>query len=142
MKKVFNSVISVALVIVFVLCTVSCKDKVDKVGLWENAVYLNDTELGNGAKTVTVEVKVEDQSVTFTIHTDKSTVGEALLEHDIISGDEGPYGLYIKTVNGIIADYDTDKSYWAFYINGEYAMTGVDTTEIAEGAVYQLAYTK
>ena len=64
------------------------------------------------------------------------------MEHKLIEGDEGPYGLYIKKVNGITADYDVDKSYWGFYINGEYATTGVDTTKITEGATYKLEYTK
>lgn len=45
-------------------------------------------------------------------------------------------------VNGIIADYDVDKTYWAFYINGEYAMSGVDTTKIEEGAAYSLKVEK
>ena len=36
------------------------------------------------------------------------------------------------------ADYDTDKSYWSFYVNGEYAMTGVDGTTVEEGATYRL----
>lgn len=35
-------------------------------------------------------------------------------------------------------DYDTDGAYWAFYINGEYAMTGVDATSIEAGASYTL----
>ena len=43
---------------------------------------------------------------------------------------------YVKTVNGITADYDTDGTYWAFYVNGEYAMTGVDSTPVEDGAVY------
>ena len=33
-------------------------------------------------------------------------------------------------------DYDTDGMYWAFYINGEYAQTGVDATGVEDGAVY------
>jgi hypothetical protein len=99
-------------------------------------------EFGEGAKTAVVEVKVEDETVTFTIHTDKETVGDALIEHELISGEEGAYGLYIKTVNGITADYDTDQSYWAFYIDGEYAMTGVDGTEIDADARYTLEYAK
>ena len=65
-----------------------------------------------------------------------------MFEHELISGEESQYGLYIKSVNGIVADYDVDASYWAFYVDGEYAMSGVDTTEIAEGKVYQLVYTK
>ena len=46
------------------------------------------------------------------------------------------YGLYVKTVNGITLDYDTDGMYWAFYINGEYVQTGVDATGVEDGAVY------
>ena len=123
------------------MALVSC-DTVEKTGVWENATYRKDTELGSGAKTVVVEVKAEDQQVTFTIKTDKDTVGAALLEHSLIAGEEGAYGLYVKQVNGITADYDVDQTYWSFYINGEYAMTGVDTTEITEGATYRLEYTK
>ena len=41
-----------------------------------------------------------------------------------------------KTVNGMTADYDKDGVYWAFYIAGEYAMTGVDATNITDGAQY------
>lgn len=72
------------------------------------------------------------------IQTTCTTVGDALLEKGYISGEDGPYGLYIKTVNGITADYDTDGTYWGFYINDEYAATGVDVTEIEEGATYTL----
>ena len=54
----------------------------------------------------------------------------------------GEYGLYIKKVNGILADYSVDMSYWSFYINGEMASTGVDGAKIDETAVYSLVYTK
>ncbi len=134
--------ISIALLIICLFSFVACKEAVDTVGLWENATYLQDTEFGEGAKTVKVEVKVEEQTVTFTIKTDKKTVGEALVENDLIAGDEGAFGLYVKKVNGITADYDIDQSYWAFYINGEMAMTGVDMTDIDENATYRLEYTK
>ena len=141
MKKTFKSSISLILAIVLVLSFVAC-NKVDATGLWENATYLNDTEFGEGSKTIAVEVKVEEQSVVFTINTDKDTVGAALIEHDLIAGDESQYGLYVKVVNGITADYDIDQSYWAFYVDGELSMTGVDGTDITEGAAYQLVYTK
>ena len=141
MKKTIQSTVTVILALIFIVALVSC-DTVEKTGVWENATYRKDTELGNGAKTVVVEVKAEDQQVTFTVKTDKDTVGAALLEHGLIAGEEGAYGLYVKQVNGITADYDVDQTYWSFYINGEYAMTGVDTTEITEGATYRLEYTK
>ncbi len=72
----------------------------------------------------------------FEVHTDKTTVGAALLDAGIIEGEESEYGLYVKTVNGITADFDTDGVYWAFYIDGEYASTGVDSTDITPGSVY------
>lgn len=78
----------------------------------------------------------EGGETNFEIHTDKETVGEALLELGLIAGEEGEYGLYVKTVNGITVDYDKDGVYWAFYINGEYASTGVDATPITEGEQY------
>lgn len=72
------------------------------------------------------------------ISTDCTTVGEALLSYGMIEGEEGEYGLYIKTVLGETHDYDDDGMYWAFYIDGEYASSGVDTTEIVPGTVYAL----
>ena len=33
-------------------------------------------------------------------------------------------------------DYEADGMYWAFYINGEYAQTGVDATGVEDSAVY------
>lgn len=139
--KTAKTTISLILSLVFIVCLVSCSEQ-KATGLWENATYIEDTELGSGSKTVVVDVKVEDKTVRFTVKTDKDTVGEALMEHDLIAGEEGQYGLYVKVVNGIRADYDVDKSYWAFYINGEYAMTGVELTEIDEGSIYQLEYAK
>ncbi len=44
--------------------------------------------------------------------------------------------------NGITANYDTDGTYWALYINEEYAQTGVDSTEIKEGDSYSLKLEK
>ena len=111
-------------------------------GLWKTATYLKDTELGTGSKTVQVEVKVDDKSVTFTIHTDKSTLGDALLEHGLIAGENGMYGLYVKTVNGMLADYDIDASYWSFYKGGEMMMTGVDGESISGGEHYEIIYAK
>lgn len=93
--------------------------------------------LGEGnTKFELVVVDKEGSESSYIIKTDKKTVGEALVELDIIEGEDGPYGLYIKTVNGITADYDQDKTYWAFYIDGEYATTGADQTDIEEGVTY------
>lgn len=100
-------------------------------------VESNVTKLGEGQTTFNFSVVDKDGNETkFVIHTDKETVGDALLDLGLIEGDEGDYGLYVKKVNGITADYDVNKTYWAFYINGEYAMSGVDKTAVTEGDSY------
>ena len=141
MKKMIQSTLSISLVLLLLLCLISC-NTVEKTGVWEDATYRKDMEFGSGAKTVVFEVEAEEQIVTFTVKTDAETVGDALLEHELIDGEQGEYGLYVKVVNGMTADYDVDQSYWSFSIDGEYAMTGVDGTAIAEGSVYRLTYTK
>ena len=118
--------------------SVNTDGTINRSGVWENATYLASTELGEGAKTVKVQVVAGGQSITFTINTDAETLGDALIAHDLIGGEQGAYGLYIKTVNGILADYDVDQTYWAFYKNGEMMMTGVDGAEISDGEHYEL----
>lgn len=95
------------------------------------------TVLGEGDTVFYVSVTDKEGAETdFEIRTDKETVGEALLDLGLIEGEEGDYGLYVKTVNGITADYDKDGVYWAFYINGELASTGVSSTAVTEGEQY------
>ena len=145
MKRFTKSVVAclalVAIVFAFAGCELIDKlsgNTVDKAGRWEDAIYRKDVEFGNGSKTVKVEVKVEEQSVTFTIKTDREFLGEALMDHNLLEGESGAYGLYVKKVNGILADYDVDQTYWGLYKNGEYSLTGVDTTPIADGEHYEL----
>lgn len=93
--------------------------------------------LGKGATRFTFTVTdAEGKETAYQINTDKKTVGDALTELGLIAGEKGPYGLYIKTVNGITVDYDKDRKYWAFYVNGSYAAKGVDSTEVQPGATY------
>ena len=93
--------------------------------------------LGEGATVFSFAVVDADGNQTdFEIHTDATTVGDALSELGLIEGEDSEYGLYVKTVNGITVDYDTDGKYWAFYVDDAYAQTGVDTTEITDGASY------
>ena len=109
----------------------------------ESGNQTDTTILGEGATVFNFVVVDKDGNESeFEIHTDKTTVGEALLEVKLIEGEEGPYGLYVKKVNGIIADYEVDQTYWAFYINGEMAMTGVDVTDVEAGATYSFKVEK
>lgn len=121
---------------------VSCTGKVSSDEIWANALYTENTELGSGEVCVTVEVKVLDKSVEFVINTDKEILSDALIEHSLIEGEAGAYGLYVKKVNGILADFDKDQSYWALKKDGETMMVGVDGAKISDGEHYELEYTK
>ncbi len=139
-KKLLSFIVCIVLIAAMALITTGCTDNkknVEDTTPKSEAVQAEATELGEGNTSFDFTVvDAEGKKTAFEIHTDKTTVGEALLELDLIAGDEGAFGLYVKTVNGLTVDYDTDGKYWAFYENGEYAMTGVDTTEIVEGTAY------
>ncbi len=99
------------------------------------------TPEGMVAFTLTVTDK-DGHTTSHEVVTDKATVGDALLEEGLIAGENSTYGLYVKTVNGITADYETTGTYWAFYVDGEYASSGVEKTVPREGAVYAFKETR
>lgn len=109
----------------------------------EKSAESEPTIVGEGNTVFTFSVVDADGKETFfEVHTDKTTVGEALLENNLIAGEDSDYGLYVKEVNGISADYDKDGAYWSFYVDGQYAQSGVDTTNIEEGKTYTFKYEK
>ena len=98
----------------------------------------DNTVLGEGDTSFVFEVTGTDgNTASFTINTNEKTVGDALSKLGLSEGDDTEFGLYVKTVNGTTLDFDKDGKYWAFYIDGEYAMTGVDSTDIDETSVYE-----
>lgn len=125
------------------LLTAGCNGKDSEDPASPSQVKTEGSVLGEGETQFTFDVVDQEGNETqFEIHTDKETVGEALLELGLIAGEEGDYGLYVKTVNGITADYDEDGAYWAFYIDGEYAATGVDATPVKDGETYSFKVEK
>ena len=107
------------------------------------AIVKNGDVVGTGAMAFPFVICDKDGNETaITVKTDKKTVGEALLDEKIVEGEMGDYGLYVKKVNGIVADYDVDQTYWAFYIDDAYAMTGIDETEITAGSTYMMKVEK
>ena len=138
-KKVLCAAVCIVLIAAIALFTFGCNNTTPEAPISTTSPVQTATPLGEGATKFTFTVTDPDGKETaFEISTDKTVVGEALQELNLIQGQEGPYGLYVKTVNGITADYDTDGMYWAFYINGEMAPTGIDLTDITAGAVYSL----
>ena len=141
MKRTLKLSTAILLVLATLLCFVAC-NTVDATGVWENATYRRDVNLGKGQTTITLIVEVGEQSVTFTVKTDKATLADALTEHGIISGEQTEYGLSVYTVNGMTANWNTDGAYWALYVGEEYAMTGVSFIEIKDGASYKFVYSR
>ena len=95
-----------------------------------------------GQKHITVTVVHKDgTSKEFTYDTDEEYLGALLQAEGLIEGEEGPYGLMISAVDGETAVYETDGAYWALFVGEEYAMSGADTTPIADGDTFKLVYT-
>ena len=133
MKKITLILLLVAMLLSLCACGEKAPEEPTTVSLVSGQSY------GSGSKTFRFSTTAPDGTETeVTVQTDKDTVGAALLELGLVDGEDSEFDLYIKTVNGITLDYDKDGKYWAFYINGEYAMTGVDATPIEDGAIYAL----
>lgn len=158
MKKRLSFILCVALIAAIALTAMGCTDTNPETPETSGNATVTTAEGGTtaetpdpGAPTVKGEgatvfyfnvVDKDGKETKFEIHTDKTTVGEALLELGLIEGDMGDYGLYVKKVNGITAEYEVDGTYWAFYIGDDYGMTGVDMTEIEPGATYAFKVSK
>lgn len=151
MKKLFSSLLVFVMVAVLASCTPSETPETDdestvisseETSAEGSVIYEENATVGEGSISVEVSVETPEKTLLFTIMTDKTILGEALMESGIVEGEQGPYGLFIKKVNGISGVYETDGAYWAVNVNGEAAATGVDGITISEGTQYSLVYTK
>ena len=138
--KFLSLAVCIVLIAAMALCMTACNDNTtddQESSAITGTAQTQVTKLGEGATTFEfLVVDLDGNDSKFEISTDKATVGEALLDVELIAGEDSEYGLYVKTVNGTTLDYDADGKYWAFYVNDEYAMSGVDSTDIVEGDTY------
>ena len=96
-------------------------------------IMSNENISENQGKQVAINELMEQGKRKENLTSDEIT---AMIDEGQSAGEPGPYGRYVKTVNGITLDYDTDGKYWAFYVDGEYGITGVDETDIVPGSTY------
>ena len=140
LQSIFVFALCFVLITAIALCTAGCKTNKPDDNISSAPTASNSTAaevLGEGKTSFDFSVTYADGKTDyFTINTDKTKVGEALLDLKLIAGEDSQYGLYVKTVNGVTLDFDQDGMYWAFYEDGKYASAGVDTTEIKSGTVY------
>ena len=135
-KKLLASLLCVLLAAALAMGTLGCS-KAPEATEPTAVAMVDGAALGTGAVSFTFTVvNGEGKETTVTISTDKETVGEALTDLGLVSGEDSEYGLMVDTVNGETWSYAETGKYWAFYIDGEYAMTGVDSTPVTAGAAY------
>ena len=146
LKNLFALVLVICLVAAMTFTLASCGNEEENITGADTQTSI-DTAVDSAAKndekiTITVKIKGSDGNVTdFVITTAEEFLRGALEQENLIEGEDGPYGMYIKVVNGERADYDKDGAYWSFLKDGEYLMSGVDTTPIADGDVFSIEYT-
>ncbi len=150
-NKILSLLLAAMLIAVMAFCFAGCNGGNDAL---QSSSVAQSSEVISKASDEAAEIGEGEKSFTFIctdsnggqkkyiVKTDAATVGEALQENGLIEGEEGAYGLYVKAVCGITADFDKDGVYWAFYVNGEYGMQGVEKTDIAEGATYEFKIEK
>ena len=121
-------ILSVLLVLIMLFALAACGKKAEAPA--EAAVF------------TVIVTDLEGNETTFEYSSSAANLGEALIAEGLVVGHEASYGLYIDSVNGIAADWDKDQTYWAFYIGGEYATSGISDTPITAGTIYCLTLTK
>ena len=96
-----------------------------------------------GEKDIIVMVKYADGTTErHEGSTDAEYLREAAGEVLTLEGEMGPYGFTLYSVNGVVADFSKDSSYWAVYVDGEYGQYGLDAQPVADGVEYTFAYEK
>ncbi len=114
------------------------------VAVFAGIYFVMSPKAQEGAKNITIEVIDDAQKSTmYEVNTDAEYLGDAIRETEelVVDGTESEYGMMVDTVNGVVADYNENGAYWAFYVDGEYCMYGMDEQPIADGEAYQIIYT-
>lgn len=99
-------------------------------------------ETATGEKEISIQVVhgTPQETAFYSYTTEAEYLGEALQEQNLIDGEEGPYGLFVTTVDGETAD-ESKQEWWCLTKGGEMVQTGVDTTPIADKDQFELTLT-
>ena len=109
------------------------------VGAVIGAYFIFVPKATEGSKAVTIEV-IDDkgESREYSVKTDALYLADAMEDAGITYEAQDSY---VNTVNGITADYNKDKSYWAFYINDTYCNFGIFEQPVNDGDSFKIEYT-
>ena len=140
--KWLSFILCVALIAAIALTAMGCEQGPAETPATEGETAA-PTIKGEGATSFYFNVVDKGGNKTaFEIRTDKTIVGDALMELGLLEGEEGAYGLYVKKVNGITADYNKDGAWWCVTKSGEMTMVGMNELELSNGDKYEITYTK
>lgn len=110
----------------------------------------NPNATQEGVKTVTIKVdygSLQRKTDSYSLKTDGYYVLNAMKKCSELyadfsyDGSDSGYGFFVETINGVTASWAKNNSYWAFYVNGDYASYGVSQQAIADGDIILFVYT-
>ena len=131
-KKKSNKKLLITVVSVVALVAIA-------VGIWLIATPKKEAEPETMAVTVSVLHK-NDTVWAMTFYTTSTTLGEALIEKEIIRPQDYENGV-IHTVRGEKADPAVDKAFWKLYIDAKDGPEDVYNVVLENGKDYRLEYT-
>ena len=103
------------------------------VACWQ----LMSPQAKEGSKTSAVEIShLDGTSRDIELKTDAETLWDAMVEEDLVQGEDGQYGIWITAVDGETAD-ETQGQYWVFTRDGQWVDTACDSTYIEDGQHYE-----
>lgn len=132
MKKYAKIILKLSLVTVLIAVTA--------LSLFSCTSGEKDTDTGEKTITIVVTHKSGDKTEHI-LTTTASNLGAALAESGFVDGENGQYGFYVNAVDGEVADYNVDGSFWSISQDGEELFTGASDTVIHDGEHYELTYT-
>ena len=101
--------------------------------------YLPQATAGEKQLVLTV-VHGDSTEKDFALNTQGEYLSDALLEADLIQGEEGAYGFYVTQVDGETAD-ESQEQWWCLTQDGETCNTGVSQTPISDGDHFEFTLT-
>jgi len=96
-----------------------------------------------GSKAITIEVvDSKKESKMYELKTDAMYLEQAMNEAEglEVEGYDSEYGFTVTTVNGEVADFNVDSSYWSFYVNDAYCNYGVSEQPVEDGDAFKIVY--
>lgn len=99
----------------------------------EHSETIEATQTPENTETTQQEV----QTISLTAEQDEENAFELLQSQHEVSAKTYDFGVFIEEIDGV---KNTDKNYWALYVNGEYAQKGADQTMLQKGDTIEFRY--